>query len=304
MSSPEFIPPMLAKLVRVLPEGREWEYELKLDGYRLEAVKDGDKVRLYSRRGNDSTKKFAGIAKLVSRIKAESFVLDGEAVAVDAKGKPSFQMLQNRSALPQGWSLAYYAFDLLHLNGQDLKDRPLSERRGLLEKLPGKSGVLFSQSMPGTLSQIIEAVKAHGLEGIIAKRLDSKYHPNRRGDDWLKLPLKPSERLIIGAYRLDGKRLELLLVGYWEGNRFLFAGKVHQGLNPANRRALLKLLEPLAVLNCPFSNLPKTKSGHWGEGVTAEEMGDYVWLRPEFDAEIKFAEWTQGGVLRHAEFVA
>jgi bifunctional non-homologous end joining protein LigD len=172
MSHLAFEPPMLAKLVRALPEGPEWEYELKLDGYRLQAIKNGDKVRLYSRRGNDFTNRFASIAAKVSRIKQTSFVLDGEAVAVDENGKPSFQMLQNRSSLPDGWSLAYYAFD------------------------------------------------------------------------------------------------------------------------------------PLQVEACPFSNLPTSKTGHWGEGVTADEMGDYVWLRPETVAQIMFAEWTTGGVLRHAEFVA
>jgi bifunctional non-homologous end joining protein LigD len=295
---------MRAKLVKVLPEGPEWEYELKLDGYRLEAVKDGDKVRLYSRNGNDFTKRFARIAINVSRIKADSVVLDGEAVAVDEQGKPSFQMLQNRALLPRGWSLVYYAFDLLHLNGQELKARPLKERRALLEKVLGKSGVLLSQSLPGTLSQIMQAVKQHGLEGMIAKRLDSPYQPDRRSDFWLKLPLKPSQEFIIGAYRLDGKRLELLLVGYFENKKLLFAGKVHQGLNPANRRELLNKLQPLRVEKCPFANLPTSRSGHWGEGVTAEEMNNYIWLRPETVAEIKFAEWTTGQVLRHAQFVS
>jgi bifunctional non-homologous end joining protein LigD len=173
---------MLAKLVRTLPEGPEWEYELKLDGYRLQAIKDGDKIRLYSRRGNDFTRKFAKIATAVSKINATSFILDGEAVAVDAQGKASFQMLQNRSRLPPGWSLVYYAFDLLHLDGQDLKDRLLRERRALLEKLIAKSGVLLSQSLPGTLSQIMPAVKAHGLEGVIrAKRFFARSgNPNRR----------------------------------------------------------------------------------------------------------------------------
>src|SRR5215813_6520352 len=110
-----FVPPMLATLVRALPQGSQWEYELKLDGYRLQAIRDGDQVRLYSRRGNDFTKKFARIATRVSNIKASSFILDGEAVAVEiAQGKPSFQMLQNRGSLPSGWSLAYYCFDLLH----------------------------------------------------------------------------------------------------------------------------------------------------------------------------------------------
>ena len=245
----KFVPPMLATLVRALPEGPEWEYELKLDGYRLQAIKDGDKVRLYSRRGNDFTKKFARIATNVAKIKASNFILDGEAVAVDQRGKPSFQMLQNRSSLPLGWSLVYYAFDLLHLNGTDLQGRPLRERRALLGKLISDSGVPLARSLPGTLSQIIQAVKEHGLEGVIAKRLDSKYRAGDRSKDWLKLPLKPGQKFVIGAYRLDGQRLELLLVGYFEGKRLLFAGKVHQGLNPANRRALLKILQPFAVQN-------------------------------------------------------
>src|SRR5262245_64878962 len=107
MSPLGFVEPMLAKLVRVLPEGPEWEYELKLDGYRLEAIRDGDRVRLYSRGGNDFTKKFAKIAANVSKIRASSFVLDGEAVVVDEHGKPSFQMIQNRASLPAGWHLAY-----------------------------------------------------------------------------------------------------------------------------------------------------------------------------------------------------
>jgi DNA ligase D-like protein (predicted ligase) len=298
-----FETPMLAKLVRTLPEGPEWEYEVKLDGYRLEAIKYKDEVRLYSRRGNDFTRKFARITALVSKIKESSFVLDGEAVAVDENGRPSFQMLQNRSSLPAGWSLVYYAFDLLHLNGKDLKSRPLRERRALLKNVVGSSGVLLSQSLPGTLSQIMQAVREHGLEGVIAKRLDSKYQAGQRSNFWLKLPLKPSQDLVIGAFRLDGKRLELLLVGYFEGTKLIFAGKVHQGLNPANRSALLKALHPFQIEKCPFANLPTSKTGHWGEGVTAEEMGDYVWLRPEAVGEIKFAEWTTGGVLRHAEFV-
>jgi bifunctional non-homologous end joining protein LigD len=295
---------MLARLVRALPEGREWEYELKLDGYRLQATKDGAKVRLYSRRGNDFTRKFGTIADAVSRIKATTFVLDGEAVVVDPQGKPSFQMLQNRAALPPGCNLVYYAFDLLHLDGKDLKDRPLTERRELLSKLPGNSGVLLSQSLPGTLTQIITAVKEHGLEGVVAKRLDSTYHPGRRSDLWLKLPLKPKQEFVIGAYRLDGKRLELLLVGYFEKGKLLFAAKVHQGLNPANRAMLLKTLQPQRTDHCPFANLPNTRKGQWGEGVTAQEMGDYIWLRPEIVAEIKFAEWTTAALLRHPEFVS
>jgi bifunctional non-homologous end joining protein LigD len=243
-----FVPPMLATLVRALPQGSQWEYELKLDGYRLQAIKDGENVRLYSRRGNDFTRKFARIAENVSEIEEQSFILDGEAVAVDEKGKPSFQMLQNRASLPPGWNLVYYAFDLLDLNGQDLKDRPLKERRGMLGRVISKSGVLLSRSLPGTLEQIIAAVEELGLEGVIAKRLDSKYQPGRRSELWLKHPLKLKQEFVIGGFRLDGKRLELVLVGFFERGKLLFAGKVHQGLNPSNRVALLKALKPFQSL--------------------------------------------------------
>jgi DNA ligase D-like protein (predicted ligase) len=304
MAEAEFVPPMLATLVKTLPEGPQWEYELKLDGYRLQAVKQGDRVRLYSRLGNDFTRKFARITASVSKIRASSVVLDGEAVAVDEHGKPSFQMLQNRASLPAGWQLAYYAFDLLHLDRNDLKGLPLKQRRALLESVLGNSGVLLSQSLPGTLRQIMAAVKQHGLEGIVAKRLDSRYEAGRRSHLWLKHPLKPKQEFIIGAFRLDGKRLELLLVGHFENGKLMFAGKVHQGLNPANRAALLKVLQPLRSDKCLFANLPTNKKGHWGEGVTAEEMRDYIWLRLQVVADVGFAEWTTGGVLRHAEFVA
>lgn len=304
MSEPEFVPPMLATLVKNLPEGPEWEYELKLDGYRLQAIRHADKVRLYSRRGSDFTKKFTRIATAASKIKEPSFVLDGEAVVADTHGRPSFQMLQNRSSLPPGWSLAYYAFDLLHLNGQDLKAKPLKERRALLEKLLGNSGVLLSQTLPGTLKEITAAVRQHGLEGIVAKRLDSKYETGRRSPFWLKHPLKPKQDFVIGGYRLEGKRLELLLVGYFEKGKLLFAAKVHQGLNPFRRSLLLKTLGPLRTVKSPFANLPSSHKGHWGESITTEEMGDYTWTRPEVVAEIKFTEWTHGDVLRHAEFAA
>ena len=197
-----------------LPEGPNWEYELKLDGYRLQAIKDGEKVRLLSRRGNDFTRRFTRIATAVSKTKAGSLILDGEAVVVDNQGKPSFQMLQNRARLPSGWALVYYAFDLLHLNGADLKDRPLRDRRALLQKTLGTSGVRLSESLPGTLSQILQAVKAHGLEGVIAKRLDSKYQPDRRSDDWLKLPLKPSHNFVVDSEVIERTPEHILQVKF------------------------------------------------------------------------------------------
>jgi len=303
-TEPSFVPPMLAKLVRELPEGPDWSYEPKWDGYRIQAIKHNGTVRLLSRRGNDFTRRFPSVAKAVARVNASSAVLDGEVVAIDAKGRPSFQVLQNRSAVLPGWRLAFYAFDLLHLDGEDLKNLPLTTRRERLASILGASGVSFSLTLEGSAAVVTKVVTQHGLEGIVAKRNDSKYEPGKRNGAWQKLPLKPKQEFVIGGYRPGGVGVEILLVGVFDKGKFVFAGKVAQGLNRWNRARLLKLLTPLAVPKCPFTNLPSSKTGHWGEGVTADQMEEYVWLRPEVVAEIKFAEWTSGEVLRHAEFEA
>jgi len=293
---------MLATRVRELPEGANWEYEVKWDGYRIEAVKDGGSVRLLSRRGSDYSERFRSVAKAVADIAAESAVLDGEVVAVDAKGQPSFQVLQNRGRLPAGYRLAYYVFDLLFLDGKEFGGKPLIERRSGLARIIGGTQIMFSAPLTGTPDVLIEAVREHGLEGVVAKKRDSVYEPGRRSLAWQKLPLKPRQEFVIGGYRPEPGGLELILVGYYEGGSLLFAGKARQGLNPAKRNQLLKILKPLAMAKCPFANLPNSRRGHWGEGVTAEDMKDYVWVKPKIVAEIKFTEWTTGDVLRHAEF--
>ena len=142
---------MLAKRVQLLPVGKQWEYEVKFDGYRIEAIKNGAKVRLLSRRGNDFTKRFAKVVEAVSKINADSVLIDGEVVAVDEKGRPSFQVLQNRARLPAKFQLLYYAFDLLHLNGEDLRRAPLKERRARLEKTLKGTQVRFSSTLEGPM---------------------------------------------------------------------------------------------------------------------------------------------------------
>jgi bifunctional non-homologous end joining protein LigD len=269
-----FCEPMLATLVRQLPAGSEWQYEVKWDGYRVQVIKDGKSARLFSRRGNDFTKRFAPIARAAETLNTDVAVLDGELVAIDEKGRPSFQALQG-AGNAGAYHVVFYAFDLLNHNGADLRRQPLVERQAALAKIVSGSVIRFAAPLEGTAQVVMQAVRQHGLEGIVAKRKDSIYESGARSNAWQKLPLKPKDEFYIGAYRLDGTRLEILLVGHFEGGKFLFAGKVHQGLNPMNRRALLKLLEPLRVSECPFANLPTSKSGHWGEGVTAEEMGDY-----------------------------
>jgi bifunctional non-homologous end joining protein LigD len=149
---------------------------------------------------------------------------------------------------------------------------------------------------------VMNAVREHNLEGVIAKRKDSIYQSGRRSLAWQKLPLKPKQEFVIGGYRPEGGNLELILVGHYEKGTLLFAGKVRQALNPRKRKDLLTILKPLATPQCPFANLPSSGTGHWGEGVTAEDMGNYVWVKPQLVAQVKFTEWTTGGVLRHAEF--
>lgn len=294
---------MLATRVSELPAGPAWQYEVKWDGYRIQAVKRGSHVELFSRRGSSYTDKFKPVTKAVAEIHADTAVLDGEVVATDATGQPSFQILQNRGKLPAGHQLVYYVFDLLFLDGQDLKGKPLIERRAALPQILTDTRVLFSAPLQGQLDSILEAVRKHNLEGVIAKRSDSIYEPGRRSLTWQKLPLKPKQEFVIGGYRPKGTTLELILVGYYEKDKLLFAGKVRNGLNPGIRRKLLTILKPLSTPRCPFANLPSSRTGHWGEGVTAEDMEDYIWLKPAIIAEIKFTEWTTGSLLRHAEFV-
>jgi ATP-dependent DNA ligase len=213
---------------------------------------------------------------------------------------PSFQMLQNRSG--SSGSLVFYAFDLLNFEGQDWRRKPLTERQSKLAQVVEGSAVRVSPPLAGSAAVVISAVREHGLEGVVAKRKDSFYQPGERSGAWQKLPLKPKDEFVIGGYRLEDKNLEVLLVGRFEGAKLLLAGKVHQGLNQFNRKTLLNVLRPLSVAECPFANLPSSRRGHFGEGVRAEEMGEYSWVKLKIMATVKFAEWTDAGVLRHAEF--
>ncbi len=295
---------MLARLVRALPEGAPWQYEIKWDGYRMEAIKDAGAVKLLSRNAGNYTERFPAAAAAVARLKAASFVLDGEVVAVDLQGRPSFQVLQARNALPEGWRILYCAFDLLHLNGADLLRVPLLKRRRQLQVLLRGSDVLLSPVLNAAVPDIVRAISQEGLEGIVAKRTDSFYEPGQRSGVWVKLPLKRRQEFVVGGYRPGGANFELLLVGYYEAGEFRFAGKVRQGFTPQIRAAVFPVLRPLRTPRCQFADLPNSRTDHFGETVTAEEMDSYVWLRPAAVAEVKFTEWTRANVLRHAEFVA
>ena len=318
IAKPAFIPLVQARLVRELPEGPGWLYEIKWDGYRLEAVKHGDTVKLISRNAKNLTADYPIIIDAVRGTNAHTSVMDGELVALDAKGQPSFQALQHRSALASGHRLAYFAFDLLNLNGKDLRNLPLSVRKEELAKVVLGSRVQLSANLQGPLPIILDAIKSAGLEGLVAKRRDSPYEPANRSGAWLKIQFKRQQEFVIGGYSPDGTSFSSIAVGYYENGQLMFAGKVRGGFNPRLRTELLKAMKPLASLGstprpprlrgksaaaCPFSNLPTTKTGHWGEGMTAEQMAEIQWLEPNLVCQVKFTEWTHDGHLRHADYL-
>jgi ATP-dependent DNA ligase len=214
-------------------------------------------------------------------------------------GRPSFQALHHQSA----GTIVFYAFDLLHVDGRDLMDLPLEERRAELASAVRDTRVLLSEALPGTPAQIEQAVRALHLEGIVAKRRRSRYEPGRRSAAWLKVKFNRRQEFVVGGFKPNAKDLESLVVGYYKGRKLLFAGRVRAGLTPRIRAEIYQQIEPDRIARCPFANLPMSRTGHWGEGVTAEDMTKLQWVRPRLVVEVSFVEWTQDGALRHSEFV-
>ena len=299
--SVRFVQPMAALLVDELPAGDKWLYEAKFDGYRALALKDGARVTLLSRRGNDLTADYPSVRDAVAALKTKSALLDGEIVAFDEAGRPSFQHLHHRSARPA--AIRYFAFDLLHVNGKDLLREPLSSRRAMLQKMLASAEVVFSAELPGSPEDVIQAITDVGLEGVVAKRRDSMYEAGKRSGAWQKLKVKLRQEFVIGGFKPENRNFQSIVVGYYENKKLRFAGRVRSGFTAAQRAALFELFRPLAAEQCPFTDLPSSKGGHWGEGVTAEDMKKLRWITPTLVAEIAFTEWTRDGNLRHSAFV-
>jgi bifunctional non-homologous end joining protein LigD len=295
---------MAAQAVTKLPEGGEWLYEPKLDGYRALLFKDGTQIQILSRNEKDLTKMYPGVAAAGIRLNAAQAVIDGEIVALSEDGRPSFQALQHRGSHPRH-QIVFYAFDVLHLNERDVMAEPLEKRRALLPKILREDPTIrLSRDLPGSVAEIIQALRAAGIEGVVAKRKDSPYQPGERSNDWLKLKLERQQEFVVGGYRPDGAiGLDSLLVGYYEGQQLLFAGKVRAGFIPHVRREVLEKLSPLQISKCPFANLPDAGAGRWGGGITADQMGEMQWTKPQLVAQVRFTEWTAESRLRHAAFL-
>jgi len=299
-----FIKPMLLLRTEKLPEGPEWLVELKLDGYRALAVKSGGKVRLRSRNDNDFNGRYPGIVKALTSMPDET-VIDGEVVALDGDGRPSFNTLQNYGS--SGAPLHFFIFDLLILRGRNVMGEPLMRRRDLIEEhvLPELAEpIRYSPVLEGSLKNLFQSVKVQGLEGLVAKRRNSKYEPGQRSGAWQKMRVNRGQELVIVGYTPSPKNFDALIIGYYDGPKLMYAARTRNGFTPASRAHLFKKLKPLEIAECPFASLPEKKAGRWGEGLTAAKIAECRWLKPELVGQFEFVEWTEDAHLRHSRFVA
>jgi bifunctional non-homologous end joining protein LigD len=297
-----FIAPMQCKPVTELPPGEQWTFEIKFDGYRCVAVKRGTEVTLFSRNKKILNKRFPKIRDAVAKIKGD-FVLDGELVAFDGQGRPSFQLLQD--AKPDQ-TLFYFIFDILNQDGELLLDLALERRRLLLAPLLSavEDPLRLSAQLQAPSGEIVQAIRQLGLEGVIGKRIDSFYEPGERSGVWIKYRTNKAQEFVIGGYVPGSRGFDALIVGVYERERLMFAAKVKNGFLPRTKRDILRALQPLQTHQCPFDNLPEERSSRWGEPLTAEKMKECRWVAPELVCQVEFVEWTDSGHLRHGTFLA
>ncbi len=290
----KFIPPQLARLVETPPEGKDWIHEIKFDGYRIQAHIQSGTVRLWSRNGNDWTENFSAIAKAMQFPEDVTAILDGEVVWQGPDGKIDFQALQNSLEAKDSDHLLYYVFDLLYLNREDYRLRPLKDRKAELEKLIRKINhkrIRFSESFKVSGKDFYRAACAQGLEGIVSKRLNALY-ASGRNDNWVKVKCKLEQEFVIGGYTEPrGSRIGFgaLLLGVYEHGRLRYAGRVGTGFNTQLIKDIKKKLEKIETKKSPFAiDAPKERGVHW--------------VKPELVAEVAFSEWTSDQRLRAPVF--
>ncbi|HHV65189.1 MAG TPA: DNA ligase D [Peptococcaceae bacterium] len=286
----------LAKLADTVPDGEEWLFELKYDGYRILAYIEGGTVRFLSRNGQDYTHRFRTAAEaLRTWAGSRAMVLDGEMVVTDQRGKTDFQALQKYLKKTGEGNLTYIIFDLLALDGEDLRGHQLLDRKEkLMALLQGAPPILYySRHVRGKGKESLAAACAAGMEGIVGKKADSVYSGTRNGD-WIKIKCGNRQELVIGGYTISAQRISgisSLLLGFYEGEDLVYAGRTGTGFSDVLRKELAEKFEPLKRGESPFKVPPKPR--------VKEKI---IWLQPELVAEVKFAEWTGDNLLRQASF--
>lgn len=287
--------PQLATLVKDAPSGEGWIHEIKFDGYRIGCRIRHGRVTLISRNGKDWTAAFPEVVEAAARLKVKDALLDGEVAVVLPDGNTSFQALQNAGARSRG-TLAYFAFDLLLLDGQRLGPLPLEERKARLRKLVGrrKTGrIRYSEHFEGRGKDIYDRACRIGLEGIISKRRDQP-HRDGRHSDWLKTKCTHRQEFVIGGFTDPGGMragLGALIIGYYDRRRLVCSGKVGTGFSHTVALDLRRRLDALEQKTCPFDSPPPrpiSRSAHW--------------VKPALVCEVEFTEWTSDGNIRHPSF--
>jgi bifunctional non-homologous end joining protein LigD len=295
---PQTVPPyraQLALLVSEAPAGDGWVHEVKYDGYRIGCALEGGRATLWSRRGKDWTAQFPEVATAARALPARTTLLDGEVAVLLPDGRTSFQALQNAFSGARR-RLVYFAFDLLHLDGEDLAARPLVERKAALARLlgDGEGVIRYAPHVEGSGAAVFREACRLGLEGIVSKQRDQPYRPGRNAG-WVKTKCVLRQELVVGGFTdpegAARDAIGALLVGFHEGAALRFAGKVGTGFTNAQARALRARLAPLATRECPFSPRP---AGRLGKNAH--------WVRPELVCEVAFTEWTGDGKIRHPSF--
>ena len=299
MTKPTFIQPMLATLVGAPFDDPDWLFEVKWDGFRVEAVVDHGAVGLWTRGEQDASRYFGAFLDPPTWLDARDAVVDGEVIALDDHGEPDFALLQARikgrgaAAVPNPF--VYEVFDLLHLDGRSLLDEPLEERRRLLGSvLRTDARVRLSEHVEAGGIAFFEAARVRGLEGIMAKDRRSPYMPGKRTDRWQKVKIRPEQELVVGGWVTGtGSAVDLgaLLVGVYEDGQLRYAGKVGAGFTADRRAELLAALAPLAADVPPYAVAPPRAAAK-----------DARWLRPELVIRAEFAGWTGDGLVRQAAY--
>lgn len=291
---PAFLKPQLAQQATAPPGNDGWLYELKLDGYRIQARKDGDTVELLTRTGLDWTHRMPTIAKQVAALPAHRAIFDGEVVVLAANGTTSFADLQAAFQEGERKPLTYFVFDLMHLDGHNLRNLPLVERKAILQPLLEDAGefIRFSEHMEGDGAKLLRHACELHAEGIIAKRASGKYL-STRSSEWLKLKCIHEQEFVVGGFTLPSNGIHgigSLLLGYYEKGKLIYAGRTGTGFTQKTHRMLRDHLEKLRAKTCPFHNPP------------AEARRDAIWAKPEMVAQVHFATWTADNLVRQAAF--
>jgi bifunctional non-homologous end joining protein LigD len=290
---------MAAMLVAEPWDDPDWIWEVKWDGFRVEAVVDEGRVALWTRGRQDARRYFGDFLTPPTWLAARQAIVDGEVIALDDQGEPDFALLQerirDRRSVTADGSLIYEIFDLLHLDGQSLLDRPLEERKAALAPIVrADPRVRLSEHVVGDGIVFFEEARRRGLEGVMAKDRRSRYEPGRRSDSWRKVKNRPEQELVVGGWapgRGAAADLGSLHVGVHEDGRLRYVGRVGSGFTKARRDELLAALAPLRSTTTPFDPAPPRRL-----------LGEAVWVQPELVIRAEFAGWTSDGMVRQASF--